>query len=92
MWAGHVARMVATDPKRITSQSLQYKDRSWLKKVEMSDGNVQKSQYHQRRFHVWRWEYIMYKKYESQGKDWVQESMDKSKWIEDLDENVGWYA
>ena len=41
---------------------------------------------------VWRWEHLVHKKFESEGKDWVQESMDKSKWIEDLDENVGWYA
>ena len=90
-WAGHVARLKKTDPKRMTHQVFIYRDWRWLKTIEAKNKG---RQLHGRCLKIWRWERPMYKAAESLGfeSDWQTESQDNDRWAELIDELVEWRA
>ena len=52
-WAGHISRIAAESPTRLSGQMLLFRDRAWLETVERDNNG---RQLHCRRFKVWRWE------------------------------------
>ena len=52
-WAGHVQRLGAMDPERITFKMMCYRDRAWLDLVGSQNSG---RQLHCRRLRIWRWE------------------------------------
>ena len=84
-WAGHVARMVQYDARRLTYKLLQYKSWDWIQNISKENGG---SQLHGRRLHVWRWEWPVCKFFGKQS--WQAAAQDKTSWNQQLENMINW--
>lgn len=62
-WAGHVSRMSVWAPRRLTHQTMRFRDYKYLTWLEAEFGD----QCHGRRLHIWRWEHMLVKSF---GRVW----------------------
>ena len=73
-WGGHVARLGAFDPARLTYHVLSHWSYDSIKHIADQSGG---KQFHGRHLHVWRWEYYMYKLI---SRDWLRAAYDRDEW------------
>ena len=84
-WAGHVARMPAYDPKRLTHLLLKFRSWRWICNVSSTNGG---NQLHGKRLHIWRWERAIYKYHGDE--DWQEVAQNSTTWNSQLDAMATW--
>ena len=82
-FAGHVARMISYDPRRLTLCIMNYKDWKYISKLQQIHG----SQLHYRRLRTWRWERPLIK---YMGPDWKDHAQHIPTWMSALSSYLAW--
>ena len=74
-WGGHVARLESLDPSRLTYRVLQPWDYGMII-TRIADQNKWR-QLHNRKIHIWRWGYMLYRHF---GIKWKETALNREDW------------
>ena len=80
-FAGHVARMQAYAPERLTIQALHWRNQHWLDIIAASNNG---RQLHCRKLKVWRYERTLVQHF---GKNWEEQACDRETWERHIEDH-----
>ena len=75
-FAGHVCRLEAYDPQRLTLQVFRDRDRMWAREQVVSVGHGG----HPGRFSPWNYEFMFDRYWAPRGVEWTTVASDKDRW------------